>query len=79
MTPFGKELRRIRLDLEILAGEMAKSLGVSSSYLSQIEFGKNQYRTALLIKFAVFMRCCLKRRFHSISKRHSQCRNTVFG
>jgi HTH-type transcriptional regulator, competence development regulator len=40
MTPFGKELRHLRIDLMILAGEMASDLGISSSYLSQIEFGK---------------------------------------
>jgi transcriptional regulator with XRE-family HTH domain len=40
MTPFGKAVRHLRLEHEMLLGTMADALGVSSSYLSQIESGK---------------------------------------
>ena len=40
MTPFGKALRKLRIDQELLLGEMAERLRISASYLSQIETGK---------------------------------------
>lgn len=40
MTPFGKAVRHLRIEHEMLLGSMADTLGVSSSYLSQIESGK---------------------------------------
>ena len=40
MTPFGKAVRHLRIEHEMLLGSMADALGVSSSYLSQIESGK---------------------------------------
>jgi transcriptional regulator with XRE-family HTH domain len=39
MTPLGKELRKWRIDQGMLLGDMAEKLGMSSSYLSQIETG----------------------------------------
>jgi transcriptional regulator with XRE-family HTH domain len=40
VTPFGKVVRRHRIDLEMLLGVMAERLKVSASYLSQVESGK---------------------------------------
>ena len=40
LTPFGKKLRTERLERGLSLGEMAEGLGVSSSFLSQIETGK---------------------------------------
>ncbi len=40
MTPFGKAVRHLRIEHEMLLGSMADALDVSSSYLSQIESGK---------------------------------------
>jgi len=40
ITEFGKELRKLRLDLGITLYEMAKEIGMSSSFLSSIETGK---------------------------------------
>ena len=40
MTPFGKAVRHLRIENEMLLGGLADALGVSSSYLSQIEAGK---------------------------------------
>lgn len=39
MTPLGKEFRKWRIDHDMLLGDMADKLGVSASYLSQIEKG----------------------------------------
>jgi transcriptional regulator with XRE-family HTH domain len=39
MTPLGKEFRKWRIDQGMLLGDMADALGISSSYLSQIEKG----------------------------------------
>lgn len=39
MTPLGKEFRKWRIDHDLLLGDMADKLGISSSYLSQIEKG----------------------------------------
>lgn len=40
LTPFGKALRRERLERGTTLGEMAEALGISSSFLSQVETGK---------------------------------------
>ncbi|RYG55373.1 MAG: XRE family transcriptional regulator [Alphaproteobacteria bacterium] len=40
MTNFGKELRKIRLDLGITLYDMASAIGVSSAMLSSVETGK---------------------------------------
>jgi transcriptional regulator with XRE-family HTH domain len=40
LTEFGKEMRKIRLDLGITLFEMAQKTGVSSSFLSAVETGK---------------------------------------
>lgn len=40
MTPFGKLLRRERQDRNLLLGDLAKLLGISTPYLSQLETGQ---------------------------------------
>ncbi|MFN4357004.1 helix-turn-helix domain-containing protein [Sphingopyxis alaskensis] len=40
MTPFGKAVRHLRIEREMLLGDMADILHVSASYISQIEMGK---------------------------------------
>ena len=42
ITPFGKELRKIRLDRDLLLKNMADDFDFSSSYLSAIENGKKE-------------------------------------
>jgi len=42
ITPFGQELRKIRLDRNLLLKNMADKLGFTSSYLSAIENGKKK-------------------------------------
>ena len=41
-TPYGKELRKIRIDRSLVLGDMAKELGLSPAYLSSIENGKRE-------------------------------------
>ena len=40
MTPFGEKLREMRRERNIRQKDMAKSLGVSSAYLSALEHGR---------------------------------------
>jgi transcriptional regulator with XRE-family HTH domain len=40
LTKFGKIIRKLRVEYNLLLGSMAKSLGISSSYLSSIEMGE---------------------------------------
>lgn len=40
VTAFGKFLRRLRIDKELLLKEMATELQVSSAFLSSVELGK---------------------------------------
>lgn len=40
MTPFGAKLREFRKARNLTLAEMAKSIGVSSAYLSALEHGK---------------------------------------
>ncbi|WP_182087198.1 helix-turn-helix transcriptional regulator [Aureimonas sp. ME7] len=40
MTPFGEKVRELRAARGVTQGEMAKALGVSGAYLSQLEHGK---------------------------------------
>lgn len=40
VTPFGKLLRRERQDRNLLLGDLAKLLGISTPYLSQLETGQ---------------------------------------
>lgn len=40
MTPFGAKLRELRKARNLTMAEMAKSIGVSSAYLSALEHGK---------------------------------------
>lgn len=40
MTPFGQLLRRERQDRDLLLGDMAKRLKISTPYLSQLETGQ---------------------------------------
>ena len=39
LSPFGKALRVKRIERDLLLGTVARELGVSSSYLSQVETG----------------------------------------
>lgn len=40
LTPFGKQVRKLRIDVGVTLKSMADAMGVTSSYLSAIETGK---------------------------------------
>jgi transcriptional regulator with XRE-family HTH domain len=48
LTPFGKELRKLRIDREMRLGEMAKLLEVSAAFLSAVETGKKSVPEAMV-------------------------------
>lgn len=48
MKTFSKELKKLRVDLEITQSQMAKSLLVSPAYLSAVERGKQKVTDRLL-------------------------------
>lgn len=52
ITQFGKELRKLRLDLGITLHDMAVAIGVSPSLLSSAETGKKTASPALLDRLA---------------------------
>lgn len=49
MTPFGIELRRLRQEKGITMAFMAKTIGVTSAYLSQLETGKKGQPSSVLV------------------------------
>lgn len=48
LTPFGKTIRKLRIDLGLTLKSMADAIGVTSSYLSAIETGKRSVTESLL-------------------------------
>lgn len=55
ITKFGRELRKLRLDLGITLFEMAQAIEVSSSLLSSVETGKKPATDVLMNKlFSVY-------------------------
>ncbi|WP_422460257.1 MULTISPECIES: helix-turn-helix transcriptional regulator [unclassified Endozoicomonas] len=50
ITPFGKEVRKYRIDHAMTLKEMADGVGVSSAYLSSVETGKKTITTELVDK-----------------------------
>ncbi|MDR2832090.1 MAG: helix-turn-helix domain-containing protein [Streptococcaceae bacterium] len=60
ITPFGKELRRIRLNRDLLLKHMAEKLGFTSSYLSAIENGKKRIPDNLISDLATLFKLSSK-------------------
>lgn len=54
LTPFGKELRKLRIDQNKTLKDMADFVGVSSAFLSSVETGKRKINNDLVIKAALF-------------------------
>lgn len=52
LTPFGKTVRKLRIDRGVRLKEMAESLGVSSAYLSAVETGKKAVSEDLVARVA---------------------------
>ena len=50
LTPFGKELRRLRIDRDMLLKNMADQLEMSSAFLSGVESGRKQIPSGFVEK-----------------------------
>lgn len=49
-TPYGKAVRKLRIDAGVRLKDMADALGVKSAYLSAVETGKKRITESLLTK-----------------------------
>lgn len=55
LTPFGKELRRLRIDRSMLMKQMAEGLNVSPSFISAIEAGRKSIPSGFVDRVAAFL------------------------
>jgi len=56
LTPFGKSVRKLRIDLGITLKSLAESIGKTSSYISAIETGKRPITDDILEEVINFFR-----------------------
>ncbi|MBP2301418.1 helix-turn-helix domain-containing protein [Azospirillum picis] len=56
LTPFGKALRKLRIDRSLLLADMAEELEVSAAFLSGIETGKKSIPGNLITKLVSIYR-----------------------
>jgi transcriptional regulator with XRE-family HTH domain len=47
LSPFGKRVRKLRIDADLLLAEMADFMNVSTSYLSSVETGRKPLTPAI--------------------------------
>jgi len=55
LTPFGKELRKLRIDRSMLMKHMAEGLNVSPSFISAIEAGRKAIPSGFIERVASFL------------------------
>lgn len=55
LTPFGKELRKLRIDQNKTLKDMAEYANVTSAYLSAVETGKKKITNDLIEKVVAFL------------------------
>ena len=55
LTPFGKLVRKIRIDRGLLLKEMAEGVGISSAWLSGIETGRKPIPAGLVDKISNYL------------------------
>ena len=53
LTPFGKAVRRLRLERDEMLKDMADKLGMSSAYLFAIELGRKNVPDSMINKLVV--------------------------
>lgn len=56
MSPFGKEVRKLRIDADLLLADMAEYLQVTPSYLSSVETGRKPLTDAVVTKTIEYFR-----------------------
>lgn len=54
-TEFAKVVRKIRIDKDMMLGEMAKGIDVSSAYLSSVENGRKKIPESLVGRIVDFL------------------------
>ncbi|MBF0174141.1 MAG: helix-turn-helix transcriptional regulator [Magnetococcales bacterium] len=59
LTPFGRMVRKIRIDQSVRLKEMAEHLGVSSAFLSAVEMGKKNIPEGWVQETAKFLHMSL--------------------
>ena len=55
LSEFGKTLRKLRIDREIMLKTMADEIGVTSAYLSAVETGKKPTNPSLINKISNYL------------------------
>ena len=60
VTPFGKHLRKLRIDESVILKDLAVELEVSTSFLSATELGKKAVSQSLLEKIASYFKLNLE-------------------
>ena len=55
-TPFGKQVRKYRIDADRTLSDMAKELGVSAAYLSAVETGRKPLNDELVKRCVHYFR-----------------------
>lgn len=56
LTPFGKRVRKLRIDAEVSLKDLGEYLGVSSAYLSGIETGDRPLSRAIVERSVAFFK-----------------------
>lgn len=56
LTPYGKEIRKIRIDKNISASDHASKLGVTTAFLSNVERGKKPLPIQMLFQTFEFFK-----------------------
>lgn len=56
LSEFGKSLRKLRIDHEIMLKTMADAVGVTSAYLSAVETGKKPTNPSLINKITDYLK-----------------------
>lgn len=54
LTPFGKTVRKLRIDADCTMADMAEALGVTPAYLSAVEVGRKPVNDRLVEKAVDF-------------------------
>ena len=66
MTPFGKEIRKLRIDADITLSDMADGIRKTPSYLSAVELGDKPLSDALVENIIDYLRTLPYFRTHKL-------------
>jgi len=82
MTPFGREIRKLRIDADVTMGEMAKQLGKKPSYMSAVELGDKPLSDDLARSIIGYLKSLPYFKHHRLDERYlmrlaDRSRNTI--